>query len=131
MRSGYDCCNVTEDDKERRVVRARPPRSEPPPNSTERPAEPLPDPERPKFIAAGSGKFGRTLPPGVESALHALGRLKRDEAATITFGELTLTVEHRYGLVVLVLPDGTRATATPEQAEQLAKVLLGTSTPRR
>jgi hypothetical protein len=118
---------VTEDDKERRVVRARPPRSEPPPSTEPRPAEP----QTPKIVAAGSGKFGRTLPPGVESALHALGRLKRDEVAAVTFGEITITVEHRYGLVVLVLPDGTRATATPEQAEQLAKLLLGASTPRR
>ena len=122
---------MTEDDKERRVVRARPPRNAdptiPPPDRAPEIAS-SPEPERPKLMATGSGKFGRTVPEGV---LHALGKLKRDEVAAVTFGEYTLTVEHRYGLVVLVLPDGTRATATPEQAEELAKVLLASTVPRR
>jgi hypothetical protein len=119
---------VSEDEKERRVVRARPPRttSEPPINP-QPPAEPRPP------LAAGSEQFGRgTLPEGVASALQALGRLKpRDEAASLAFGKHTVTIEHRYGLVVLVLPDGTRLTGTPEQASELAHVLLGALAPKR
>jgi hypothetical protein len=82
-------------------------------------------------MAAGSEQFGRgTLPEGVATALQALGRLKRDEVASIAFGEATVTIEHRYGLVVLVLPDGTRLTGTPEQATELAHVLTGTTAKR-
>jgi hypothetical protein len=123
---------VSEDEKERRIVRARPPRpaADQPLGDPQAPAEP---PEPRGSLAAGSEQFGRgTLPEGVATALQALGRLKpRDEAASVAFGAASLTIEHRYGLVTLVLPDGTRVTGTPEQAIELAHVLLGSIAPKR
>ena len=123
------------DDEKSRVVRARPPRpaAEPPSQEPAPPSEPPP----PRVsLAAGSEQFGRgRLPEGVANALQALGRLKpRDEVAAIAFGDKTVTIEHRYGLVVMVLPDGSRLTGTPEQALELAHLLIGSygaSTPKR
>ena len=89
-----------------------------------------PDSQPPKTLAAGSEVFGRTMPSGVASALAALDQLQRDETAAVTFGAHSVSVEHRFGLVVLVFPDGTRATGTPEQAAELAR-LLTAAQPRR
>ena len=111
---------MTPDDKDRRVVRAR------------RPPEPA------TRLAAGSGEFGRTLPEGVASALKALEHAhapapakERDASATIPWGDGAITVEHRYGVVTIGLDDGTRVTGTPEQAEELAKLLLARSAAKR
>jgi hypothetical protein len=111
-----------EDDKERRVVRARPPRNAP---AAERP------PDKPSEFATGSSVFGRGMPEGVKTAMREMRAIHRDESASIPFGQHTLTVEQRYGLIVLVLPDGSRATGTPEQAAELARVLASlTKAPR-
>jgi hypothetical protein len=111
---------VTHDDKDRRVVRARRP------------------PESAARFASGSGEFGRTLPEGVATALEAIKHAhahapakERDASATIAWGDGAITVEHRYGVVTIGLADGTRVTGTPEQAEELAKLLLARSAARR
>jgi hypothetical protein len=85
--------------------------------------------EKPAPLATGSARFGRGLPPGVA---EAIAQLQRDGSAEATiFGEHRLEVEHHDRAVVLVFPDGTRAVGTPEQARDLAKLLLGPMTPRR
>jgi hypothetical protein len=78
---------------------------------------------RPPRLAAGSDSFGRTLPSGVADEV---ARLQRDDKAEpATFGAYELHVEHHDGAVVLVFPDGTRAVGSPEEARDLAKLLLG------
>lgn len=107
-------------------MRGRPPRTvvaEPPANRDDdlRPKQPL---------AAGSEQFGRTLPEGVASALRRIEHQKqRDESATVPFGNSALRIEHRYGVVTVTLADGTRVTGTPEQAAELARVLLARTKP--
>jgi hypothetical protein len=82
----------------------------------------------PRALAKGSDSFGRTMPPGVAEAVARLQRDKDEDdaaAGTLTFGSIQLRIEHHGRDVVLVLPDGTRTTGTPEQARDLAKLLLG------
>jgi hypothetical protein len=50
---------------------------------------------------------------------------------SVIFGDVELRIEHHARTVVLVFADGTRAFGTPEQARDLAKLLLGPVLPAR